>query len=42
MHQTATYTTKSEEQKDKIVAREKKKKNVVSIQVGSVYVYRRQ
>lgn len=39
--QTAKYITDSEKQKDAIVKREKAKKNVIAIQVGSVYVYRR-
>lgn len=37
--QFATYTTDDQNQVDRIVKREKKKKNVVSIQVGSKYVY---
>lgn len=37
--QYATYTTDDQDQLDRIVKREEKKKNVVSIQVGSKYVY---
>lgn len=39
--QVAKYTTNSEKQKNDIVKREKKKKSVIAIQVGSVYVYRK-
>lgn len=37
--QYATYTTNNKERTDEIVRRERKKSNVVSIQVGSTYVF---